>query len=116
MKGKKITSLHPLVGALSFLDAQLMSLTNPGAEFERRQAAINDEVGDITIDTCIPSDTGVWETGIIRESIESKWVIVSQYEEEEEAILGHNGWLRQVTEDPTCELKDIDMWNLDTLS
>uniref|UniRef100_A0A6M3J298 Uncharacterized protein n=1 Tax=viral metagenome TaxID=1070528 RepID=A0A6M3J298_9ZZZZ len=103
MKGKRITSVSPLEGALDFF--RTMSLAD-------RSEAITDKIGDITIDTCVPSDTNIWETGIKRESVEGKWVIVSQYETEEEAKKGHKGWVRLMREKPTCKLIDIDMWNL----
>ncbi len=108
MKGKKITSLHPLEGALNFISSYAKILVDPEGAVERHRAS----AGDITIDTCIPADTGVWETGIRRESIEGKWVIVSQYQTEEEAIIAHGNWVNLMRTDPTCELKDIDMWNL----
>ena len=113
MKGKRITSQQPLEGAINFLSSYAKILSDPDGEFKKnRTAAINDVVGDITIDTCIPSDTGIWETGIERKSVEGEWVIVSQYETEEEAIVGHNNWVDLMKTNPTCELKDIDMWNL----
>ena len=113
MKGKKITSVDPMVGALGFLSSYTKALSDPQGAFEKNRAtAVRDKVGDITIDTCIPSDTGIWETGIRRESVEDGWVIVSQYETEEEAIVAHSNWVNLMRTDPTCELKDIDMWNL----
>lgn len=110
MEGKKVTSVNPLVGALGALDMKKDQVL--GKDVSGRRTAMTDEVGDITVDTCVPSDTGVWETGIIRESVEGVWVIVSQYETDEEAETGHKGWLKLVTDDPTCELKDINNWNL----
>lgn len=106
MEGKKITSVNPLEGALGFLGSLL------SVPISERPKAMMDKVGDITIDTCLATDTGVWETGIRRESIEGEWVIVSQYENKEEAKVGHAGWVKLMKNDPKCALKDIDMWNL----
>jgi len=108
--GKKVTSVNPLIGALSVVD--MIKDNALGKDVSGRDKALTDEIGDITIDTCIPSDTGVWETGILRQSVEGKWVIVSQYESSEEAKKGHNQWVNLMKEEPTCELKDIDNWNL----
>jgi len=110
MKGRKITSLPPIVGALGAFE--MLKDSALGKDVSNRPTALTDKVGDITIDTCAPADTDVWETGIKRESVEGKWVIVSQYETAEQARRGHKGWLKLVTDDPACELKDIDMWNL----
>ena len=103
--GKKITSVNPLEGVASFF----------GAMSKPAQGNITTEVGDITIDTCLPSDTGVWETGIQRESVEGKWIIVSQYESDLEATIEHEKWVELMRNEPTCKLKDIDNWNLDSL-
>lgn len=111
MKGKKVTSVNPLIGALGALE--MLKDQALGKDVSGRPTAMTDEIGDITVDTCVPSDTGVWETGIKRVSIEGKWIIVSQYETEEEAREGHKGWVELMKKDPVCELKDIDMWNLE---
>lgn len=107
MEGKRITSTNPIEGTLSFLGS-LATGTN-------RRGSMTDKVGDITVDTTCPTDTNIWETGIIRDSVEGKWIIVSQYEDEEEATKGHKGWLQLMTDEPNCELKDIDMWGLGDL-
>jgi hypothetical protein len=109
MKGKKITSVNPMEGTMGFLSI----LASGGDNSAVRATAINTKLdGGITVDTCCASDTGVWETGIRRESIEGKWVIVSQYENAEEAQKGHAEWVKLLKEAPKAELKDINMWNL----
>lgn len=107
---KKVTSIHPLVGALSFMESLKDSML--GKDVSGRATSLTDELGDITIDTCLPSNTGVWETGIKRDSIEGKWIIVSQYESDEEATREHKKWVELMKQEPTCDLKDINNWNL----
>lgn len=106
--GKRVTSVNPLMGAVGALE--MMKDQALGKDVSGRDTAMTDEVGNITIDTCIPSDTGVWEPGIERG--EDAWVIVSQYETDKEAEKGHKQWVELMREKPTCKLKDINMWNL----
>lgn len=108
--GKRVTSINPLVGTLTTLE--MMKDQILGKDVSGRATALTDEIGDITIDTCVPSDTGVWETGIKRESVEGAWVIVGQYKTDDEASKGHKQWVKLMKEDPTCGLKDINMWGL----
>jgi len=112
MKGKLIKSVNPLVGALSTLE--MMKDQVLGKDVSGRDTALQDVVGNITIDTCCPSDTHIWETGIDRPSIEGKWVIVSQYKGAEEAKKGHQVWVNLMRENPNSKLRDINMWNLPT--
>jgi len=103
-----IREKHPLVGVLKMFSA----LT------EGREAVniATDELPTGTvIDTCLAGDTQVHETGIKRPSIEGKWVIVEQYPDEELAITGHKKWIGLMTEYPDFPLKDIDMWNIESL-
>lgn len=110
MIGKKITSVPPIIGALSAFE--MMKDAALGKDVSGRATALTDEWDDITVDTCIPTDTGVWETGIERKSIEGKWVIVSQYENTEEAQVGHNKWVELLKKNPKSKLTDINNWNL----
>lgn len=111
MKPKRV---DPLTGMLNFLCSQAKSLSDPQGAFERNRAtATKTELGDITIDTCCPSDTNTYETGIQRMSIEGKWIIVEQYEDKEQAELGHKKWVNIMEEYPDYPLKDIDTWSLD---
>jgi len=105
VKGNKITNYSPLEGTLNFLASYPLSNSF-------REDALNDKVEDIAVDTVCASDTGIWETGIKRESVEGKWVIVEQYEDIQEAEEGHQKWLKLMTEQPDAKLEDIDMWNL----
>ena len=108
--GQKVTSTNPLLGVLSTLE--MMKLQALGKDVSGRSTAMTDEVGNITIDTCVPSDTNVWETGIIRPSVEGAWVIVGQYITDEEAREGHKQWVELMQREPTCQLKDINNWNI----
>lgn len=108
--GKKVTSVNPMMGALSFFGT--MKDQALGKDVSGRATAMTDKIGDITVDTCIPDDTGVWETGIRREAVEGEWIIVSQYESDEEAEEEHKKWVALMKEEPTCELKDLNNWNI----
>ena len=110
--------VDPITGALTFLKAWTEDMSNPEKAFEENRAtATNTELhgGTITIDTCLPSDTRIYETGIMRSKIEGEWVIVEQYPDPEAAKIGHSKWVNILTEYPDYPLKDIDMWSLDEL-
>lgn len=107
-KQTKITSVNPIEGVLNYFESVLPSPFSVGKASNK----FTDEVGGITIDTCMPRDTKIWETGILRPTSEGKWVIVSQYHSEVEAQQGHQEWLAYMTEHPDAPLKDIDCWNL----
>ena len=109
---QKITSKSPIEGVVSFLPS--LADMAKGIQPERLYALV-DKLDGITIDTVETPDTGYWETGIRRKSIEGKWIIVCQYRSEEEAKKGHKDWVEYMKENPTCELVDIDMWNLNQL-
>ena len=101
-----------LQGALSTLKA--MADIKLGKEIEERKSAITDKVGEITIDTCIGFDTGIWETGINKDG---QWYIVEQYgeeeygdEKEEVARVGHAKWVNAIKSNPDMELPNINVW------
>ena len=98
----KPVRVSPLEGLLQLL----------ASGFERPSEQITDKIGSITIDTSLPSDTHIWETGIKRMSIEGKWGIVEQYPNKTEAEIGHKKWTNLMTEFPDYPIKDIDNWNL----
>ena len=102
--------VEPLVGALNFFSVLPSMLMGQTPELLGR-----DTIGDITIDTCVAMDTDIPETGIERLNIEGKWIIVEQYKNKEEAIKGHDKWVKLMTEYPDFPLKDIDMWSLSNL-
>lgn len=99
----------PITGALNFLST--FASGNPYPD----EQITNEVSKSITVDTALPKDTMVWETGIKRMEIEGKWVIVEQYPDKESAQIGHKRWVEQMTEYPDYPLKDIDTWNLDSL-
>lgn len=49
------------------------------------------------VDTVKAGDIGkLYETGIIDDKQELNWVIVEDYDTKEEAIQGHNKWVKKV--------------------
>lgn len=68
--------------------------------------------GTITVDTCEGFDTHKWETGIKRTKIEGKWAIVEQYKSREDAVKGHQEWIKKIETNPKQELEDINLWGL----
>jgi len=67
-----------------------------------RKTALNHKIGNITIDTCDTPDCG-WETGIERGS--DSWVIVEEYDGEEEARKGHLKWIKAIKKTPKMKLE-----------
>ena len=86
----------PLIAGLNLLEMQVSD--------SFRTTAMTDEVGSITVDTVCPTDTEMWETGLLINGI---WVIVEQYESEQDAALGHKNWMEQVEKEPNKEYTDI---------
>ena len=80
-----------------------------------RSQALTYKGDGFIIDTCCPSDTNKWETGILSWKItgSEKWVIVEQYENEISAKKGHGEWVNRLSADPKMGLHDIDLWGLD---
>lgn len=98
--------VNPIEGLMNFLQTFMEGPPD-------RSEALTTEISQgITIDTCLPTDTGLWETGIKRLEIEGKWVIVEQYPNEESARIGHEKWVGILEEYPDFPLKDINLWNL----
>ncbi len=106
----KPVKVSPLEGALNFLETLASGNPYPDKETVTKTKLHENTV---TVDTCLPKDTGVWETGIKRTKVEGKWVIVEQYPDETAAQMGHKKWVEQLTEFPDYPLKDIDMWSLE---
>lgn len=92
-------------GAMNFIAT--LATENPYPDKQ-----ITSKLKDIVVDTALPKDTNIWETGIERENIEGKWVIVEQYPNEDVAKIGHEKWVKLMTESPNFPLKDIDIWSL----
>lgn len=91
-------------GAMNFFNAM-----SNGTMRARRNEAMTDEINNHTIDTCVPGDTGRWETGIKRNGT---WIIVEDYNNDENAKIGHKKWVKKIKTNPECKLKDNDMWGL----
>lgn len=105
MKTKKV---DPMTGLMSFF--RTMASGNLGPH-DQITAKLHNET--VIVDSSLPSDTEIWETGINRLNIEGEWVIVEQYEDKTQAIKGHNKWVNKMEKSPELPLKDIDMWSLD---
>ena len=101
----KPVRVDSLTGVLNFL------ATGMQGPHEQISTKVSDT---IVVDTSLPRDTNSWETGINREDIEGKWVIVEQYPDKEHAEVGHKRWSEQMDEFPDYPLKDIDTWSLDS--
>lgn len=99
--------VEPLTGFFNFLGCGM------AGPLEQKTTKLHDDT--IVVDSSLPPDTNIWETGIKRRNIEGKWVIVEQYEDKECAEKGHDKWVKLMTEYPDFPLKDIDMWSLDSL-
>jgi hypothetical protein len=98
--------VNPFIGTLDFFGAM--------ARGEHSSDVHTTNIGDTVIDTCLPPDTRIYETGIHRK-IEGKWLIVEQYPDGDTAKAGHKKWVKIITEYPDFPLKDIDNWGLDEL-
>ena len=96
--------VNPIEGVLNFFSTL--------SDFDNGREMFTDKIGDTTVDTNCTPDTGLWETGIERLSIEGNWVIVEQYEDRDHAVAGHKKWVGLMTEYPDFPLKDIDSWGL----
>lgn len=82
------------------------AVMNPkGINGERESHKIcRDETDKFIIDSCYTCDTRRYETGIKRRGY---WEIVEQYDTEEEMIIGHAKYLKELTEDPNREYVDL---------
>ena len=70
--------VSPLEGIFNFLGALASGVTGPKEQ-------ITERLEDIIVDTSLPSDTYIWETGVKRKNIEGEWVIVEQYPDKNHA-------------------------------
>lgn len=57
------------------------------------------------VDTCRPTDTGRWETGIALTG--KHWRIAEQYNSKEEAISGHIKWAEALDANHELECPDV---------
>uniref|UniRef100_A0A6M3LDB6 Uncharacterized protein n=1 Tax=viral metagenome TaxID=1070528 RepID=A0A6M3LDB6_9ZZZZ len=99
----------PITGVLNFLEVLASGHRGP---LDQITTKLHDDT--VIVDSSLPPDTMLWETGIKRTNIEGKWVIVEQYEDKEHAELGHQKWVNILTEYPDYPIKDIDNWSLET--
>jgi len=103
---RKIT---PIEGMLRTLEATKELAI--GNTLEGRDDVFNTELyeGDIIIDTCCAFDTHTWETGICKKN--GHFIIVEQYNNRNEAVIGHNKWVEKMTQDKKQHLEDINVWD-----
>lgn len=103
--------ISPIIGILDTLAQLSEFIVRGGAPPSNRAEALNDKVGEQTVDTVYPTDTQTWETGIRREP-GGGWKIVEQYPNKDVAITGHAAWVAKLTAKPDMELVDMDIWGL----
>ena len=100
--------VNPFVGMMSTFEAMKDQVL--GNEYWR-EGAMTEEFDGIIVDTIkTVFDTGKPETGIQVNG--APWVIVEQYESEEEAKAGHAKWAASMKANPKQELKDINLWGI----
>ena len=73
-----------------------------------RTDVFRDKIGKVIVDTVEAFDTKEWETGILQSG---DWIIVQQYENQDEASIGHKKWLKKMKENPKRKLKSIQVWD-----
>jgi hypothetical protein len=99
--------VDPLMGALSLFDV-LIDRTL-GNEYWR-DGCLTESWDNIVVDTIMTCfDTGLPETGIQRNN--EPWVVVEQYDTQEDAEKGHAKWIKIMKEDPNTKLIDIGVWD-----
>jgi hypothetical protein len=79
------------------------------APYEQRKVA-NTKVKKAVIDTCAVNDsTQNFETGIVHPQYNNgSWIIVEQYDTEEQSRIGHNKWVKLMkAKNLPQELKDV---------
>lgn len=68
----------------------------------------NDKIKNVEVDTVYATDTDCYETGIQDRRYYSSWMIVEEYDTKEEALKGHNKWVKKLTTGkPPKELPNV---------
>jgi hypothetical protein len=80
-------------------------LSNPDLVAEKRKTALRTEENGWIVDTCVGFDTGIWETGIERDS--KGFIITEQYADEVKAKEGHERYVTMMRKDPKGKLPNI---------
>lgn len=105
---KEITRVDPTTGFIATLDAAATMVRT--GERTWREGALRWKRGDVIVDTTFTAfDTGKAETAISTNN-EEDWKIVEQYDDEKEARIGHEKWVKKMESEPSTELKDIGVW------
>jgi len=77
-----------------------------GLTQERREDIFRDELDNgIIVDTCCPTDTARWETGIRQND---EWYIAEDYDSRSEAEEGHRKWVEAMLKNPNLDLTALD--------
>ena len=80
-------------------------LTSSEQQKNIRAEALNVKAGKFEIDTCYTVDAG-WETGIKPDG--EVWIIVERYADKDQAKVGHDRWVKSLTDNPEQELRDVN--------
>lgn len=100
IQAKKVLSIpEVLLGSLQMMRDAIVGQNT------WRDDALTTELPAYTIDTCCPSDTQCWETGIQPKG--GSWYIVEQYDDKAGAQLGHQQWVERLTANLNLKLRDI---------
>ena len=104
MKGKKIKGFD--AGELMGTVVSGLGDIAIGNKIEGRDDVFNNKINNHVIDTVCAFDTHIWETGIERDG---EWIIVGQYNNRDEAVIGHKKWCNEITKNPKVKLEDIGL-------
>src|SRR5882672_6328547 len=98
---------NPFSGMMDLAKA----MADPRLVEESRKDIFREQFNGIIVDTVCPADTKRWETGVKRDA---HWIIAQQYETRDLAKIGHDEWVRKLKENPKLEIKDADVWNINS--
>ena len=87
----------------------MLSSTFSGELAICRSGALTYEQDNLYVDTCLCSDTRMWETAIADKCYRSdgNLIIVEEYTSKDSAEKGHKKWLKLMTKNPPKELVDV---------
>ena len=96
-------------GMYETLDTLAKSITGYENPYrENKDDVLRYEANNLIIDTCIAYDTDLWETGLNDSRYYDNWIIIEQYQDKEEAKIGHDKWVKIFTgDDLPQEIDDV---------
>ncbi len=98
------------------MDSIMQVMTDPESVNTSRKDVLNTTENGWTVDTCCAFDTHIWETGIYPPN-SGNCVIVEKYPSgKEDAIIGHEKWVKLMRENPNRKLPDLDVFTDEDLS